>query len=612
MAHVSNNAIDTTAKYIEQINVGGVLYDIHDRDAIHNIEDLNLGNVFQFKGAVDKVTAATNDASTVTSLDRITDMNVGDVYHVNENAIEYVYVKNSEGVGSWEPLGGITNALPKTDFNTFVSQVYGKHGHNCSGEVTASGSVANTVGTITKKKLGVVNGAPTVTPTTDKVLGADTTFTVTGGTETTKVVSATASGTAVSVEKAEAITEINLTKNPFVTTVTPSKDAFATGVDTTNSKTDNFVKGYNNPSTQTVMTGLGTASTKAFLTGLGTASTTKGITALGTPTTAAAITGFGDHTTTAFIKAAGLSSASVLGVKTNTEVTVPVVSTNGSVSASKLKTAGSVTAGKAGTKGTACTMSVSGHVLTLTPNTPTTPATPTSVTLPTFDTVTATNTTFGTVAKASLITTETKQFINGIKEAGAAEAITALGTPTTAAAITGFGTHTTKSFVTGYNKTTSDSAVTGYASPATATVIKGLGTPTTAAAITEVALTTANAVTDVTTSTASAVTGEGTPTKAEFVTSVAISAQPTIAVKVGTATGSSAKVVTAVSDVVVTANTNDNVDALTAVSVAAPTATVINTATAGPEVVTDVGTKNTTVNVSGTHSCTTSAPVSLS
>lgn len=81
-------------KLIHSINVGGVLYEIHDAQAIHTIEDLNLSSVLKFGGVVaSRTNLPTANADTE-----------GYVYHIKDEDAEVVCV-NVDGTYHWEDFG---------------------------------------------------------------------------------------------------------------------------------------------------------------------------------------------------------------------------------------------------------------------------------------------------------------------------------------------------------------------------------------------------------------------------------------------------------------------------------------------------------------------------
>lgn len=86
MAHTNN--------LIHSINVGGVVYEIHDAQAIHSIEDLNLSSVLKFGGVV-----ANRAALPAASAEK-----EGYVYHVQDEDTEVVCV-NVNDAYHWEDFG---------------------------------------------------------------------------------------------------------------------------------------------------------------------------------------------------------------------------------------------------------------------------------------------------------------------------------------------------------------------------------------------------------------------------------------------------------------------------------------------------------------------------
>lgn len=84
----------STDKLIHSINVGGVLYEIHDANAIHTLSDLNLSSVLQFGGVV----------KTRAELPTAAAEKEGYVYHIVADDSEVVCV-NVDGVYHWEDFG---------------------------------------------------------------------------------------------------------------------------------------------------------------------------------------------------------------------------------------------------------------------------------------------------------------------------------------------------------------------------------------------------------------------------------------------------------------------------------------------------------------------------
>ena len=172
------------------------------------------------------------------------------------------------------------------------------------------------------------------------------------------------------------------------------------------------------------------------------------------------------------------------------------------------------------------------------------------------------STTF-TVGGGKATTTNIKASASGTSVAsnGTANAITALGTPTTAAAITDLNTATIKN----------PSVTAGKAASWSATVTNGVLEFTWSANTPTGVTTSDTTVVTGSKSTANAITGFGAHTTKAVLTGVKVTQEPSITLSTSTtsATGSVA-VATGVSDITVTANTNNKVDAVTSVTVGAP------------------------------------------
>ena len=169
MAH-SNNIISS----IKLPN--GTTYEVHDAQAIHSVEELGLSAALVFKGTK----AAVSDLPT-------TGNKVGDVWHVTANDFEYVWTDG----GAWEELGKIYGDAADSN-HTHTVEVTGENAAS-----TVTGTVTVPTVSKTQKYLTAKNATPDVETTTDSVLGANTTFTVSGGTASKTNLKATASGTAV-------------------------------------------------------------------------------------------------------------------------------------------------------------------------------------------------------------------------------------------------------------------------------------------------------------------------------------------------------------------------------------------------------------------------------
>lgn len=160
-----------------------VTYQIHDAEAIHNIEDLGLSAALKFMGTKTSESAITG----------LTNAKVGDVWLCTANNLEYVCITAVNGTANanaWEKLGNIHDAASSTHTHTVSVS-----GSNEASAVT--GTVTIPTVSATKKYLKASSAAPSLTPSTDVVLGKDTTFTVGGGTANTTYIKASASGAAV-------------------------------------------------------------------------------------------------------------------------------------------------------------------------------------------------------------------------------------------------------------------------------------------------------------------------------------------------------------------------------------------------------------------------------
>lgn len=186
MAH-SNNIIS-------QIKLpNGTAYEIHDAQAIHSVEELGLSQALRFMGV--KKTEADVLALTTAKIGDVwlvdADENVAD--GVNAKQVEYVCVVEVSGTANanaWEKLGNIHDAASSNHTHNVTVT-----GENAASTVT--GSVTVPTVSKTQKYLTATNAAPDVTPTADSVLGAGTTFTVSGGVASTTKLKASVGNVAV-------------------------------------------------------------------------------------------------------------------------------------------------------------------------------------------------------------------------------------------------------------------------------------------------------------------------------------------------------------------------------------------------------------------------------
>ena len=180
----------------------GTTYEIHDAQAIHSAEELGLSAALRFCGT----------KSAESEILGLTSAKVGDVYLCTANNTEYVCVTAVSGTASsdaWEKLGNVHDAASTTHTHGVTVT-----GTNSSSAVT--GSVTVPTVSKTQKYLSASVAAPTLTPTTDAVLGADTTFTVSGGTATT-------SKMATTTIKNPTVTSVSIPNVTGNTSVTASK-----------------------------------------------------------------------------------------------------------------------------------------------------------------------------------------------------------------------------------------------------------------------------------------------------------------------------------------------------------------------------------------------------
>ena len=151
------------------------VYEIHDAQAIHDVSELGLAAAMVFRGTLAAV------ANLPTSGNK-----VGDVWYVTADDCEYVWTDKD----AWEALGNVHDAAASNHTHAVTVE-----GENAASKVT--GTVVVPTVSKTQKYMSASASAPTVTPTTDSVLGANTTFTVAGGEATTTKIKATANGVAV-------------------------------------------------------------------------------------------------------------------------------------------------------------------------------------------------------------------------------------------------------------------------------------------------------------------------------------------------------------------------------------------------------------------------------
>lgn len=315
MAH-SNPALSTD-KVISSVKLpDGNTYEIHDANAIHDISELGLSAALVFKG-------------TQPNWDELpkTGNKVGDVWLLTDSGKEYVWLDD----GSWEALGYSQDSASSTHTHNVTVT-----GTNSSSTVTGT-AVVPTVTATSKYIYGTTTSDQTILNADSvEVLGSGSTFEVTGGSVTSKYISANvdtsvavgANGTAKAItgfgthSTAAAITGLSTTSinNPTVEDVTiptysvadktaskvtvtaGTAPSWSASVDANGMLSFSFSAG-TTPSTvsatdvATSKVSAGTAKTASKVTtsavtvATGSKSTANAITALGTPTTANALTG---------------------------------------------------------------------------------------------------------------------------------------------------------------------------------------------------------------------------------------------------------------------------------------------------------------------------------
>lgn len=306
-----------SANIISSIKLpNGTAYEIHDAHAIHNIEDLGLASVMQFKG-----TKATE--SDITGL---TSAKVGDVWLCTANNTEYVCktaISGTANASAWEKLGNVHDAAASN--------------HTHSVTVTGTNAASTVTGTVTvptvsktQKYLTATNAAPEVTtttktitasasgtavaangtaaaitalgtPTTAAALGTDATFTVSGGTaSTSKMVTTTVKNPSVT-----AVTIPNVTGNSSVT---------ASKVSSAGSKTNGTAASWSATVTDGVLSFAWTANTPTAVTLPTFSDVTATNTTLGTALSASKVTTSNVTVATGALSSDGAGSSVATGV----------------------------------------------------------------------------------------------------------------------------------------------------------------------------------------------------------------------------------------------------------------------------------------------------------
>lgn len=263
-----NNHSYDDSKYaglISEIQLPGQAkpYQLHDPDALHDVSDLGLDKAVVFGGVVAKVS----------DLPALTNVSVGTVYFVKEDASERICVE-VDGKKKWEEFGSgfindhvhdvsVSGSATLSGSNTLSgsasvtgtnssSEVTGSAsvaGANQASAVTASGSIEVPQYLVTEKYIQIANDADTfvqsVTPTTSSLVTTTitpagsaasvvesvtpSTASIAGVSGSTTASKATAS-TAVNIAKvgtAVNVPNISVTSATVVSEVTPSTSSFS-------------------------------------------------------------------------------------------------------------------------------------------------------------------------------------------------------------------------------------------------------------------------------------------------------------------------------------------------------------------------------------------------
>ncbi len=366
MANTTAINTHTPNPIIEQVNISGTAYDIHDKYAVHGPEDLDrlgIAGVFNFAGVVANVAA----------LKALTGVSSGDVYLVSDTKTEYVYLIQ-DNVGTWHEFGGM-------------------HQHNHSASVSGSNTESAVSVTVPAKvyiatttKLSATQAAPGLTK--EKVLGDGTTVSVSGK----GVGDVTTTGL-----------DVNLTPayNTFINKITVGTAAKAVS--------DLNTTSINNPSASTVTIAQHTfADVDATKVEMGTPISIPNVTTV-SPKTASLAAAAADKTASYISNLAEKTASkvtlgtaiSVPNVTNNTKVTASKITGNTTKTASKATETDSLTASLVTTETitpTRSSFSVSNGILTIgnvdTPVSSLKTVTPVTIPQYTFADVTATATTY--------------------------------------------------------------------------------------------------------------------------------------------------------------------------------------------------------------------------
>lgn len=181
----------------------GVTYELHDAQAIHDIEDLGLASVMQFKGT-----------DTDANIQAKTGASAGDVWLATDTDKEYVYTGTK-----WEPLGNVHDAASSDHTHTVTVE-----GTNKASAVT--GKV--TIPTVSTNAVSIPNVTENKTVTASKI-SANTSVTASKLDVATVLASATVSDGILSFATAdvEDVTASKVTASDVTATNTTLGTAIA-------------------------------------------------------------------------------------------------------------------------------------------------------------------------------------------------------------------------------------------------------------------------------------------------------------------------------------------------------------------------------------------------
>lgn len=180
-----------SANIISKVKLPGstIEYEIHDANAIHSLEDLNLATVLTFAGT-----------DTSANILAKTSAKKGEVWLATDNNIEYVCKETFSGAADstkWEKLGNVHDAASSS--HTHSVTVTGTNGTSA-----VSGTI--TIPTVSKSTKYMTATVGREDVSTKNALGASATFTTTVNPSTTNIKATASGGTVGANGTAAAIT----------------------------------------------------------------------------------------------------------------------------------------------------------------------------------------------------------------------------------------------------------------------------------------------------------------------------------------------------------------------------------------------------------------------